>query len=192
MSRRSATGCRTILAELSGNGGATLRPNTARSWTPRCAEARRLCAFWLSIIARRLRSSRRRLNGRRHLARPRSSSDAVFGAVDDVGRVAEISDGCDLVAVPAEQHEISRRPVRGIRVEHQDGRASLNQPGHEMPVADAGIIAEIARHLDLAAHARLVDEIEPDVVGDHGADGVEIAGIEMRDIGGKLRPFGFG
>ena len=67
---------------------------------------------------------------------------------------------------------------------------TFDQAGHETPVAGAGIIAKIPGDLGLAADARPVDEIEPDVVGDHGADGVEIARIEMRDIGGELRPLG--
>ena len=37
-------------------------------------------------------------------------------------------------------------------------------------------------HSWAAAHARPVDEIKPDVVGERGADGVEIAPVEMRDM----------
>ena len=77
-----------------------------------------------------------------------------------------------------------------VRIEHQDGRTPLHQPGHQTPVADLGVIAEIARHFGLAVQARLVDEFEPDVVGDHGADGVEIPRVEMRDIGGEPRAIG--
>src|SRR3982074_2551929 len=36
-------------------------------------------------------------------------SNEIFSTVDDVGRVAEIADGCDLVGTPLQQHEIFRR-----------------------------------------------------------------------------------
>ena len=56
-------------------------------------------------------------------------SDAVFRAVDDVGRVAEVSGRHDVVAGPTQQHEILRRPIVLVRIEHQDGRTALDQPG---------------------------------------------------------------
>ena len=54
-----------------------------------------------------------------------------------------------------------------------------------MPVADFGIIAEIARHFGLAVQPCLVDEFKLHVVGNHGADGVEIPRVEMGDIGAE-------
>ena len=66
----------------------------------------------------------------------------------------------------------------------------LHHSRHQMPVADPGVIAEIARHFGLAVQPGLADEIEPDIVGDHGADRVEIARVEMRDIGAE--PFAIG
>src|SRR6185437_7125937 len=60
----------------------------------------------------------------------------IFEAVDHIGRVAEVADGGDLVRGPAEQHEIFGLPVRLVRIEHQDRRATLDRSRDEVPVAD--------------------------------------------------------
>src|SRR5437016_5936112 len=100
--------------------------------------------------------------------------------------MAEVADGRDLVGLPAQPDEIFRALTRRVGIEHQNSGMALNQPRHQMPVADPGIVYKISgRNLGLAVQTRLVDELEPYVVGNHGADGVEIPRIEMRDISRK-------
>jgi methyl acetate hydrolase len=106
----------------------------------------------------------------------------ALGGIDDVRRVTKIPDDGELVGGPVQQHEVFRPPVRLIGIEHQDRGTSVDLPRHQVPVADLRIIAEIARHLGLAFQPGAVDELEPDVIGDHFADGVEVAGIEVADI----------
>src|SRR5581483_9217151 len=88
--------------------------------------------------------------------------DAVFRSVDDIGGVAEIPDGRDLVRRPVEQHEIFRPPA-GLTpgllgIEYQDGRTALDQARHQVPIRYLGVIAEMAGDLGLAAHPCLVQE----------------------------------
>src|SRR5438552_2772431 len=117
-------------------------------------------------------------------------SDQIFSSVEDVRRMAEISDVCDLAGRPVQQHEIFRLWILFLGIEYQDGGASLDQTRHQMPVADLGIIAEIARHFRLAAQLGPADEIELHVVRNHGADRVEVPRVEMRDIGAEARTIG--
>src|SRR5438309_8368340 len=116
----------------------------------------------------------------------KASSPSIHHAlrtINNIGCVTKIPDGGELAGGPVEKHEIFRPPGRLIRIEHEDRGTSLDLPRHQVPVAVLRIIAEIVRHLGLAFQPGTVDELEPDVVGDHGADRVEVAGIEMADIG---------
>jgi len=50
--------------------------------------------------------------------------------------------------------------------------------------------SEVSRNLGLAVHAGLADEVEAYIVRDHGADRVEIARVEVRDIGAEAIAIG--
>ena len=50
---------------------------------------------------------------------------------------------------------------------------------------DAGIVREVGGDLALAVQPRPGDQIEPHLVGEHVADGVEVARVEAVDIGGE-------
>src|SRR4029453_19444654 len=67
-----------------------------------------------------------------------------FCAVDRVTRVAEIADGDQLAAIPLQQDEIARPPLRHPRIEHQNRWSSFDQAGDEPPVVDRRIVAEIS------------------------------------------------
>src|ERR1700676_5675050 len=83
-------------------------------------------------------------------------SDGIFGPIDDVGRVAEIADGGDLVGRPLQEHEIFRTRSRFVGVEHQDRRAALHQPGLQVPVGYIGIVSKISGPLTTAPNTHLV------------------------------------
>src|SRR5258708_7211889 len=60
----------------------------------------------------------------------------------------------------------------------------------ERPVIDQPIFVKIPAASPPAIHARPVDELEPYLVGEHVADGVEIAGVEAVDVSGEKRALG--
>jgi hypothetical protein len=51
-------------------------------------------------------------------------------------------------------------------------------------------MAEIRDGRDLATQPRLAVDIKPDIIRDHSADRVEIARVEMGDIGAEPRAIG--
>ena len=96
----------------------------------------------------------------------------------------------DLVGGPSQQHEIFRRRAGSSGSNTRiAGRPSTN-PGTRCQSPRLRIVAEVSGNLGLAVQARPVDEIEPHIVRNHGADGVEIPRIEVRDIGAKAIAIG--
>src|SRR5260221_7655045 len=67
----------------------------------------------------------------------------------------------------------------------------VDQPRHEVPIGYRAVIGEVAADLVAAVSLRTGDEIEPHLIGEHVAYGIEIARVETVDIGGEKRALGF-
>lgn len=75
---------------------------------------------------------------------------------------------------------------RSRRADHRDHLAVAKPSGAQLPIVGVGIVAYVGA--DLAAPAALGpgDDIETDVLGEHGADGIPVASIEELDVAGEL------
>jgi hypothetical protein len=61
-----------------------------------------------------------------------------------------------------------------------------------MPIVDVRVVVKVSRNLAPALHATPVDEFQPHLIGQHVADGVEVARVEAVDIFGQQRALGLG
>ena len=76
--------------------------------------------------------------------------------------------------------------VRSTRtpVDQLERRPALDQARGETPVVRLAVVAEVAADLAAAAEPRAVHDLDLHVVGELGAQRIEIAGVEARDVGG--------
>src|SRR4051812_47251253 len=93
---------------------------------------------------------------------PRSIQGNDLGALDRITGVAEVADGEHSAFLPAEQHEVGRLSLGIVDVAGDDRGLPLDKAQAQAPVLGLRIPAEITGNLLLAAHARAVDEVEPD------------------------------
>src|SRR5262249_52030057 len=103
--------------------------------------------------------------------------------LDCIARMAEIANGADALARPLQHDEIGRLTRRIARIAGNNCRVPVDKPRLQVPVVHTGVIAEISAHLRAPGHARLAHQIEPHVVRQHVADGIEVARIEAVHIG---------
>jgi hypothetical protein len=73
---------------------------------------------------------------------------------------------------------------------HERRRPAVDQARSKMPILDQGIVVKVLAHLVAAIHSRPCDELEPHLVGEHVAYGVEVARVEPLHIGREERAFG--
>ena len=64
----------------------------------------------------------------------------------------------------------------------QDGRAVLNRAKGELPIVHLIVAMKVLANLGAALARRTIDQIQPHLVGQHGAHRVKIAGIEAVDV----------
>src|SRR5262245_51184086 len=114
-----------------------------------------------------------------------SLHEKQLGAFSRVSRETKISDVRDPVAFPLQQNEIPHFPRAISRVAHEHRRAPVHQSGNEMPVLEPGIVVEIRSHLGPTLPLKLRNEVEPHLIGEHVAYGIEVARIEALDISGE-------
>src|SRR6266478_8006684 len=120
-----------------------------------------------------------------------STKHKQLRALDGVAGEAKIPDIGKSVAAPLQQDEIRRSPRRIARIEHKRSRAPVHESRNKTPIRDAGIVAKVVADFAAATQAKLGDEVEPHVVGEHVADGVKVAGVEAIDISGETRALSF-
>src|SRR5262249_10339669 len=61
----------------------------------------------------------------------------------------------------------------------------------EIPVLEPGIVVEIRSNLRPTLLLKLRNEVEPHLIGEHVAYGIEVARVEVLDISGEQRALGF-
>src|SRR5258708_18847942 len=66
-----------------------------------------------------------------------------------------------------------------------------NNPRRERPVADEGIIVEVAPNLAAAVAMAPIDDVEPHILAEHVPYRVEVMGVEAVDIDRDARALGF-
>src|SRR6266446_7925081 len=120
-----------------------------------------------------------------------STEHQQLRALDRIAGEPKIPDIDKSVAAPLQQNEIRRSSRRIARIEHKRSRAPVHEPWNKIPIRDAGIVAKVVADVAAAAQSQLGDEVEPHVVGEHVADGVEVAGVEAIDISGETRALSF-
>src|SRR5207249_2389320 len=104
----------------------------------------------------------------------------------------EIADVSELVPRPLQQNEIRRRCGWIARIENEQRETPVNKARHKTPIVDIGVIVKIPPDLALTVHACPVDELQPYFIGQHVADGVEVARVEAVDVFGQQQTLRFG
>ena len=93
---------------------------------------------------------------------------------------------------PVDQDKMRRSCHRAGAVEDQHGRQSFNRAEREPPFRLFRIAREIEANLVAPLQLQAVDQIELHVIGEHGADRVEIAAPKQIDISRDLPPVRIG
>src|SRR6516162_4116090 len=69
--------------------------------------------------------------------------------------------------------------------------APIHQTPNEIPVLEPGIVVEVRSDLRPTLLLKLSNEVEPHLIGEHVAYGIEVARVEALDISGEQRALGF-
>src|SRR6516162_4042678 len=112
-------------------------------------------------------------------------SGSQLRAFSRVARETKIPDVRDPVAFPLQQNEIRQFPGRIRGVAHEHRWAPVHQTPNEIPVLEPGIVVEVRSDLRPTLLLKLSNEVEPHLIGEHVAYGIEVARVEALDISGE-------
>src|SRR5215475_1115450 len=127
---------------------------------------------------------------RRFRAAMLSAQRNDFRTFEGIAREEEISNHDNVPVRPLKKNEIGRRSGGIVGIENKDRRSTIHQSRNAVPVAHLRVSAEVLTHVAAAPEAKPVDKIEANILGQHVADAVEIAGIEPVDVGHEAGPLG--
>jgi hypothetical protein len=105
-----------------------------------------------------------------------------FGPFGSIARESKIPNADDAILFPIQENKVLRPSRHIVRIAHEDRRPSVNESRNEVPVVNEGVVVEVCADLGSAAQATPVHEVEPNVVGEHVADRVEVACVEALNV----------
>src|SRR5215510_9718174 len=103
-------------------------------------------------------------------------------AVERVTRETKVSNGDDAAVGPVQEDEVHRASGLVLGIDHEDRRTSVHEPRDTPPVGRARISMKVVADLGLSPRAQPIDQVEPNVVGQHVAYGIEVSCVEARGI----------
>src|SRR5262245_18978540 len=103
-------------------------------------------------------------------------------AVERVTRETKVSNGDDAALGPVQEDEVQRASGLVLGVDHEDCRTSLHEPHDTPPVGRARIPMKVVADLGLSPRAQPINQVKPNVVGQHVAYGIKVSCIEARRI----------
>src|SRR5262245_7832371 len=119
----------------------------------------------------------------------RSPHCEQLGAIDGVAGEAEVSDASDAVAAPTQENEICRCSFVAS-LEYEECRAAVHGASNDPPIRVQGVAVEVFGHLAAALSLQPIHEVQPNIVSQHVAYGIEVSRVEARRILEEARAFG--
>src|SRR5262245_42771384 len=111
----------------------------------------------------------------------RSPHCEQLGAIDGVAGEAEVPDASDAVAAPIQENEVSRCSFVAS-LEYEKRRAAVDGASDDPPIRVQGVSVEVFGHLAAALPLQPIHEVEPNIVSQHVAYGIEVSRVETRRI----------
>jgi hypothetical protein len=110
-----------------------------------------------------------------------------FRSFHGVARETEVSNTDDAILLPVQENTVPWPSEQIVRIKHEYRRSPVNESRNEMPVVNERVLMNVPLDLPSAPPAKSVHQVEPDIVGKHVADRVEVARVEALNVGSQPR-----